>query len=203
VSLEWCLAQGEWDFISLQTARHLTYDMPTEIARNKPYMDALVGYLREQFPETKLIWHQTWTYEIGTASNGTVTTAESQQAGHERIRAYSLHACEEYDLIRVNTGDAWKILRDEGYRKLCARIGKGVNHEGDYYHDGDIGGGQYLNACVWYEVLTGNSCLGNTYRPVYKYNGVEIPLVSEMTYERLQEVAHQVVEAMRAEEAQN
>ena len=207
VSLEWCLAQGEWDFISLQTARHLTYNMDEEIERNKPYMDALVGYLREQFPETKLVWHQTWTYEIGKASNGVKTDAASQLANHERILNYSLHACEEYDLIRVNTGDAWKVLRDEGYRKLCYRLGKKVDdapdHSGDNYHDGDIGGGQYLNACVWYEVLTGNSCLGNTYRPVYKYNGVEYPMESEMTYERLQEVAHQVVEAMRAEEAQN
>ena len=207
VSLEWCLAQGEWDFISLQTARHLTYDMDVEIERNKPYMDTLVGYLREQFPNAKLAWHQTWTYEIGTASNGVETDAASQLANHERILNYSLHACEEYDLIRVNTGDAWKVLRDEGYRKLCYRLGKKVgdapNHTGDNYHDGDIGGGQYLNACVWYEVLTGNSCLGNTYRPVYTYNGVEYPLESDMTYERLQEVAHQVVAEMRAAEAEN
>jgi hypothetical protein len=45
--------------------------------------------------------------------------------------------------------------------------------------------------------------VGNTYRPVYKYNGTEIPLNSEMTYERLQAAAHQAVLDMRAENAAN
>ena len=66
-----------------------------------------------------------------------------------------------------------------------------------------MGGGQYLNAAVWFEVITGQSVIGNTYRPVYKYNGTEIPLNSEMTYERLQEAAHQAVLDMRAENAAN
>ena len=25
-----------------------------------------------------------------------------------------------------------------------------------------------MNACVWYEIITGKSCLKNTYRPTYK-----------------------------------
>ena len=95
--------------------------------------------------------------------------------------------------MNVPSGEAWALIRAEGYDKLCARIGKGTNHEGDYYHDGDIGGGQYLNACVWFETITGQSVIGNTYRPVYKYNGEEIPLNSELTYEKLQEAAHQAV----------
>ena len=41
-------------------------------------------------------------------------------------------------------------------------------HAGDGNHDGDIGGGQYLNACVWFEVITGISVLGNPYVPEYK-----------------------------------
>jgi hypothetical protein len=45
--------------------------------------------------------------------------------------------------------------------------------------------------------------VGNTYRPVYKYNGLEVPLNSEMTYERLQEAAHQAVASMGAEATQN
>ena len=67
--------------------------------------------------------------------------------------------------------------------------------QSDGYHDGDIGGGQYLNAAVWFETITGQSVVGNTYRPVYKYGGMEIPLNSEITYEMLQEAAHAAVTA--------
>ena len=52
---------------------------------------------------------------------------------------------------------------------MCARLASN-NGAGDYNHDGDIGGGQYLNACVWFEVVTGESCIGNTYVPTYNSN---------------------------------
>ena len=73
---------------------------------------------------------------------------------------------------------------------LCARTSVN-NGEGDYYHDGDIGGGQYLNACVWFEVITGQSCVGNTYRPDYV-------LDTDITYEALQQAAHQAVQSLKA-----
>ncbi|MBR4863098.1 MAG: DUF4886 domain-containing protein, partial [Oscillospiraceae bacterium] len=197
VSLEWCLAQGEWDYISMQTLTSAADAAEPEqiVADNKKYLDGFVGYFREQFPKAQLAWQQTWSYAVGTAGNGKVTTPESQVQSHESNKRVAEIVCENYDLLHINSGDAWKIIRDGGYDMLCGRIGKGTNHEGDYYHDGDVGGGQYLNACVWYEIITGNSVIGNTYRPVYLYNGEEIPLNSEMTYERLQEAAHEAVAA--------
>ena len=90
------------------------------------------------------------------------------------------------------------LVRLSGYEELCARLGKGNNHEGDYYHAGDIGGGQYLTACVWFETLTGLSCIGNPYRPVYTYNGQVYELNEGITYEALQQFAHQAVETALA-----
>ena len=202
VSLEWCLAQGEWDYISIQSLNITTSDPEQLMADNKLYLDTFYGYFREQFPKATMLWHQTWSYAVGTAGNGTVTTAETQAANHQRNHDVARLICKEYDLLNVPTGDAWAAIRAEGYDKLCARIGKGTNHEGDYYHDGDVGGGQYLNACVWFETITGMSVIGNTYRPVYKYNGEEIPLNSDMTYEQLQEAAHQAVQNGLAEDQQ-
>ena len=72
---------------------------------------------------------------------------------------------------------------------LCAR--KGVNQDkGDCNHDGDIGGGQYLNGCVWFEVLTGQSCIGNSWRP----DTYELP---EEKIVVLQQVAHDSVAGVR------
>ena len=199
VSLEWCLAQGDWDYISIQSLDINSSVAEEILANNRVYLDTFYGLFREQFPHAKMLWHQTWSYAVGTAGNGTVTTPEKQVANHERNKAAAALICEKYDLQNVPTGNAWAVIRSEGYDMLCGRIGKGVNHEGDYYHDGDVGGGQYLNACVWFEVVTGMSVVGNTYRPVYKYGGTEVPLNSEITYEHLQEVAHQVVQEMNAQ----
>jgi len=199
VTLEWSLAQGNWDYISIQSLDINSSDPEELLQYNKLYLDTFYGLFREQFPHATMAWHQTWSYAVGTAGNGTVTTPEKQVANHMRNRGAAKLICEKYDLLNVPSGEAWALIRAEGYDKLCARIGKGTNHEGDYYHDGDVGGGQYLNACVWYETVTGNSCVGNTYRPVYKYNSAEIPLNSEMTYEKLQEAAHQAVLNMQTQ----
>ena len=55
---------------------------------------------------------------------------------------------------------------------------------GDGYHDGDIGGGQYLNACVWFETLTGKSCVGNAYRPAdYDLSEEKIAVLQQSAHE--------------------
>ena len=93
---------------------------------------------------------------------------------------------------RVPSGEAWKIARQSSVVDiLCHRLAVN-NGEGDYYHDGDIGGGQYLNACVWFETLSGQSCIGNTYRPVYTYAGQEYTLSEDMIA-ILQQAAHEAV----------
>ena len=69
---------------------------------------------------------------------------------------------------------------------LCNRGAKSDN-----YHDGEEGGGQYLNACVWFETLTGQSCIGNTWRPdTYE--------LSESMIAALQQAAHRAVAESRA-----
>ena len=128
------------------------------------------------------------------------------QPGRHRLQ----FAQKTYGVKIVNTSDAWIAARANEelvamlpYGGLCARKGEnsfGDKREdaGDGYHDGDIGGGQYLNACVWYETLTGNSCVGKTfemktynndknsaaYAPKYELNADFVAL--------LQEAAHSV-----------
>ncbi|MBR7165066.1 MAG: hypothetical protein IKD18_02195, partial [Clostridia bacterium] len=51
-----------------------------------------------------------------------------------------------------------------------------------------------LNACTWFESLTGMSCLDNTYRPKYKNEdtGV-IETIAEERIKLLQNAAHEAV----------
>ena len=61
------------------------------------------------------------------------------------------------------TGTAFQIARANGSGDLSS----------DGCHDGTVTGGQYLNACVWFEFITGKSCIGNTWRPAKHALGEE------------------------------
>ncbi len=193
-NLDLCLKAGNWDVITLQQNFSLSFASDLESCRKncEPYAGLLISYLTERFPLSKLGWHQTWAYEIGyDQSNGRIADLATQLLYHNNIRTTSLELCDTYSLACIPSGEAWKLARESGYKNLTAR--KGVNGDlGDYCHDGDIGGGQYLNACVWFEVLTGQSCVGNTFRPNYK--------LAHGSFEELQQIAHQTVLAEYGED---
>ncbi|MBR5296101.1 MAG: hypothetical protein IKU24_05880, partial [Clostridia bacterium] len=77
--------------------------------------------------------------------------------------------------------------KELGHLLFAASKYEGVDF-GDWSHEGDVGGGQYLYACVLFETLTRQSCIGNTFRPSYKLK------YSDMTWEELQQIAHKAVE---------
>ena len=196
VTLWYCISLQNWDYISLQEGSSVLRDAASAQAgmdSNLKYFSHMYEWLKQRCPKSQIIWHQTWAYQVGTTSSGYVTKDAAQQAAyHERLYTYAEMITEKYpDLLLVNSGDAWAILRENGYDQLCARLGTGTNHEGDYYHDGNIGGGQYLNACVWYEVLFGESCVGNTFQPEYTYGGTSYDMLIDLS--TLQQAAHQAV----------
>ncbi|MBR4864046.1 MAG: DUF4886 domain-containing protein [Oscillospiraceae bacterium] len=199
VSLEWCLAQQEWDAISLQesgTGVLRTTSLEKVLADRELYLTELYGYLKDQFPKASFYWHENTAYQVGYTRDFLVESIEDQRKDTENFRNMAIAISEKYDVVWIPRGEGKMLVREGGYDQLCARLGKGDNHEGDYYHAGDIGGGQYLTGCVWFETLTGLSCIGNPYRPVYTYNGVVMELNEGITYEQLQQYAHQAVEGM-------
>ena len=193
VDLEYCLKQRNWDIISLQDGGSGLRNNGAEahLANTQTFRSDLLGYFKEQFPLSRHFWHHTWSYQVGYNRNGYQVTQENQDENFQQRKDFAIATCKEFGLERVNSGEAWKIIRDSGYDNLCARLS--VNGgEGDYYHDGDIGGGQYLNACVWFEAITGQSCVGNTYRPDYT--------LDESMIATLQAAAHKALEQRNAEE---
>jgi len=202
VTLEYCLSRQNWDMISLQGASGSIRGTATAeelYATNEGYLDYLYGYFRQMYPKAEMLWHHTWAYQVGKALNGTVTEDTAAQHAYDaKVKELALLICEKHDLKRINSGEAWRIVRDGGYDNLCARLGKKVDdapmHSGDNYHDGDIGGGQYLNAAVWYERIFGESIVGNTFVPSYSYSGVKYDMLIDL--ETLQNAAHQAVQSM-------
>ena len=187
-TLEAALAQGNWDYISLQNSSmsYLADDMDALLQQEiYPNAGPLLNRFHEQFPYTKLLWHRTWAYEVNRVYQDTVYTEELLVQYDQNMQYICEKVCEEYKdlgLTMVDTGNAWAKARELAAGTeliptggLCARLGYSkyitdVAHSGDGYHDGDIGGGQLLNAYVWYMTITGDTDLtDSTYVPTYKY----------------------------------
>ena len=173
VDLKFCLAQENWDVISLQ--QHFGDSQAFSETECTTYAKYLYDYIKLHFPKSKLVWQETWAGELG--NNGIDEARQIKEQG--LIKDISAMVVRENGVTMVPSGDAWNIARTEyGFHDMTKE---------DLYHDGEEGGGQYLNACVWFEALTGQSCIGNEWRPPY----YEIP---EEKLLQLQEIAHRAWE---------
>ena len=215
-TLEETLQLDKWDYISLQGAStevdYVTQKTESICAAIIPYTEPLLERFHELHPKAQLLWHRTWTFEDGRVTGTRTYDEESLAAYDAGMQAVCDYMCSEfdkdkdYDLVMVNSGAAWTAARAENARLetslipdggLCARLGirnestypyfSGNANAGDGYHDGDIGGGQFLNACVWYETLTGQSVLDNPYKPTTANGKYEL---SDALAELLRNAAH-------------
>lgn len=188
-SLKMCLGRKNWDVISLQQSpvRLLHTDFEKAHEEADAYAKAIMSFLKEQFPQSKFYWHQLWAWEIGADHAGmNMDSKEKQQGMADFLHQFAIEMSEMLDVVRVPTGDAWQKVRHNPVigEKLCERTNKN-----DHYHDGDVGGGQFLNACVWFETITGQSCIGNTWRPDnYKLDENKIPLLQQAAHEAVSEM---------------
>ena len=198
MGLDLALELYNWDVYNMQegSGPHRTMQ-PQAIADERQLAHSeIIAHIREKMPRTRLYYQEIWSYDIGFDRFEYQMTSKEQQLDFSaRIKEYTTIVCNDFDLGMIPCGSAWVIAReDPAVGNMCARFSIN-NGEGDYYHDGDIGGGQLLNAYVWYETITGESCIGNTFRPVYVHNGVEHTL-SEELITALQKAAHQAVAEM-------
>jgi len=177
------LESADWDIISLQ--QHfppaLAYYSSAALESCEPYATELLASLRQSHPDAELFWQQTWAYQTDYSG----MDPEKQTRQHNNIRLASRKLCEDHKIALIPSGDAWQLARAN------PQVGDTLCKD-DFYHDGDVGGGQYLNACVWFEVLFGESCIGNTWRPQYA--------LSEEKIIALQQAAHEAVAALYGEE---
>ncbi len=193
--------QLTWDFISVQDHYSPTYSSSYEKCLNKslPYLANTFRYLEATEPQATLLLHETWSYDANHKDmiklNATLDTVNAHQKNitdaiyymSENIPASGTIANYKGMPI-VPDGAAWSYARNgleiDGTTYKVEASSTGILTK-DFYHDGETPGGQYLNACVWYEVLTGNTCIGNTWRPPYA--------LDESRALALQKIAHKAV----------
>ena len=189
-TLEWCLAQGDWDVITVICGQainaYLAGEVYTERERIKTPTEVLLPYIRSQFPDADFYVQETKTSQSGRYDrfdnpDYPIMNLECQTLYTEILKegAESLVAkfnAEPYnlDMMVMPDGEAWQYVREgfekydgtgtwEKYDDMCARIGfvydeapNGDPNQGDMGHDGDIGGGQYLNGAVWLQTIVMN-----------------------------------------------
>ena len=197
ISLTEALDERQWDAISLQQHYDPLIAANIAIAQHETnkYAKQIYDFVKTKQPDALLFWQQMWAFQLGYPTEEVVEekrieTVEKQQAIHEVIQLNAKQICHENQAYRVPVGDAWQQARAD------ERIGHTLSNKDtagntDYIHDGEVGGGQYLNACIWLEVLTQKSCIGNTFRPSYPLSEEKVVL--------LQQIAHQAVAALYGE----
>jgi len=201
MNLDLALQYYNFDVYNMQegNAPHRQGKTPQQAADERALAHKeIVEHVREKAPFAKQYYQEIFALDIGFNQSGfQMATREQQVAYQKNIRQYTEIVCHDFGLDIIPCGRAWDIARENPLcGKMCARLAVN-NGEGDYLHDGDIGGGQYLNACVWFETITGQSCIGNTFRPTYQKGGLGYALSEEMITV-LQKAAHQAVEELNA-----
>ncbi len=200
ITLSGAISYTDWDVIVMnESVRPRKCDTYEAMYKNT-VEDAkrIYDYVKDEHPRAALFWYQGFSYEIGWESSNDesewMTTKERQDANHENIKLASRLICQQNEIGLLPVGDAWQLARTNPSfgQHLTERWHSG-NHVEDHYHDGESGG-QYLNACVFFEGIFQKSCVGNTFFP--KAGGA---LEHELTQEKvaqLQAMAHSAVAAI-------
>lgn len=149
-SLREALRERRWDYISLQQASHDSGIWSSY----EPYLGALIDSVRAYQPGAQLCWMMTWAYAQDAKHPDFPRYGNSQAQMWDSIVVCTRQVLAAYpSLLLVPCGTAIQNARSRMGDVLCR----------DGYHLHYIYG-RYTASCVWLEVLTGRSCVGNRYR---------------------------------------
>jgi len=205
------LDSNDWDYVTIQQASIKSHDIDTY----RPFASRLQEYVKKHAPKAELLLHQTWAYRVDDPRFSPKAAAgepKTQEEMYTMLSASYQTIAKELGVRRLPVGDAFHLADTDpawGYKPDTAfDRSKAVAPElPDQTHSlhagwrwdsktGKLGmdghhasaAGEYLGACVWYEVLFQESAVGNPFAP----NGLK---PEDVKY--LQDVAHRAVEAAK------
>lgn len=139
-SISEALLSGNYDVVTIQQASHFSFKPETYT----PYAEELYDYIKTCQPKAKVLIHQTWAYEDGSAKLASMgyETAKAMFADIEK--AYQ-QCCETIGADGIiPCGKLLMTLLDKGIEK--------VHRDG--FH-ASLGLGRYAQALLWFRTLTG------------------------------------------------
>ncbi|MDI1313790.1 DUF4886 domain-containing protein [Prosthecobacter sp.] len=179
----------KWDYVTIQQASIKSHDFTTY----QPYAGWLRDYITKHAPQAKLLVHETWEYRKDDPRFIKPGEPQSQEEMYIGLRAAYEKIAAEFNARIIPTGAAfhladtdpsWAYQTDTSFNPKAAKQPELPNqthslHVGWRWAKPKNGGkialsmdghhanmaGEYLGACVWYEVLFGESAVGNTFIP--------------------------------------
>lgn len=141
--VEQAYGDEEWDVVVFQECALTSGDYSSYV----PYVFQLQEAMREELSEdVEYVWHQTWAFPNNSNYDSFEAYKYSQEYMYECIVAASWRVADELDSrCFLPSGTAIQRMRQEIGDSLCR----------DNRHLNDVG--RYTAACVWYEVLFGES----------------------------------------------
>lgn len=167
-TLQFCLQDENWDYVTFQQVSHFSGMFDTYF----PYIEELMNYVRKNStnPNLKFALHQTWAY----ASNST----------HSGFKNYNRDQQQMYSAI-VNTVN--KVSKKTGIRIIipcgtAIQNGRRTSIGDNFCRDGfhlSLGLGRLTAAYTWFEIFTKKSALNNPFKPEnVSYSESEIAKIS-------------------------
>jgi len=179
----------KWDYVTIQQASIKSHDFTTY----QPYAGWLSDHITKHAPQAKLLVHETWEYRKDDPRFSKPGDLKSQEEMYTGLRAAYEKIAAEFGARIIPTGGAfhladtdpsWAYQTDTTFNPKAAKQPELPNqthslHVGWRWAKPKNGGkialsmdghhasmaGEYLGACVWYEVLFGESAVGNTFMP--------------------------------------
>lgn len=146
VSLDQALLNRQWDVITLQQASALSPDPDSY----RPYAAALADHIRRYAPKARLVVHQTWAYEQGSAKLESAHYADPGVMFDDVERAYEQMAADIRADGIIPSGRLFRNMLAAGFASV---------HR-DTFH-ASLGAGRYALGLLWYRMLTGSHVLEN------------------------------------------
>ena len=156
VSINDALHFDAWDIISVQQVSGLS-GIPDSY---EPYLEFVLGYVREQCPKAKIVFHRTWSYEMGSAHGDFPRYNCDPDLMFSRIIEASTAAAERYGLDIIPVGNAIELAR------LIPRFTHGAKDS--MHRDGfhlSLTFGRYLAALTACAYFTRKSVKGVKFAP--------------------------------------
>ena len=153
-TLEKGIKDEDWDYISLQQVSQNAGRYDTFF----PYLPRLIDYVKKHTtnPGMQLVLHMTWAYAQDATHSGFANYDKDQQFMYDKIVETINKVSDELQVPTIiPSGTAIQNARTSSLDDTLCR--DGFHLELTY--------GRYTAACTWYEVLTGNCVVGNTYKP--------------------------------------
>ena len=154
VSILWALASDEWDVVTMQQASHYSGQWFTY----EPWLSELIDSVRLHIQDkTKIYWYMTWAYQQDAKHPAFVPNYNGSQAYmYDEILGCNRQVLANHPFDGfIPGGIAVQQAR-------ATKLGDTLCRDG--YHL-SYTCGRYLMACLWLEVLTGQSAVGCTFMP--------------------------------------